>query len=77
MFPDDTNLFCMNKNIKTLLDTANNGMLMTGWKKTNFLLMQEKQIYKQWPCDSIPLRLPILKFNNVEIKKRPQWNFLE
>ena len=47
MFPDDTNLFCMNENIKTLLDTANNGMLMTGSKRTNFLLMQEKQIYKQ------------------------------
>ena len=81
MFADDTNLFLSKIYLKQLI--INFSMLITGSEQTNFLFIQEKYylsfLHKQRLCDSIPLRLDILKFNYVETKKkdRPQLNFLE
>ena len=67
MFVDDINLFYMNKNIKTLLETANNGLQhVNDWFKANKLSINAGKTNLSF-LYSIPLRLTILKLNTAEI----------
>ena len=82
MFADDTNLFCFHKNIKTLFQIINSELkVVTEWflanklslnaKKTNYVLF-----HKVTMCDSLPLQLPAMTFNNFEIKRENSVKFI-
>ena len=82
LFADDTNLFCSNKNLKTLFEIVNNELnLINEWftanklslnvKKTKFILFCKKS-----KIDDLPLRLPKLTINNTEIKRVYDTSFL-
>ena len=75
MFADDTNLLCSGKRIRTLCQTANIELekiaicfqankLSLNEIKTKFTFF-----HKSWDKDNLPLKLPILKINNFEIKR--------
>ena len=75
MFAVDTNLFCSHKNIKTLFQIVNSELkLVTEWflgnklslnvKKTKYALFHKVTMY-----DSLPLQLPAMTLNNIEIKR--------
>ena len=74
MFADDTNLFYTNKNIKALFETVNKELYYVNeWFKAHKLSLnvgQTKYLFfrKQSTRDSIPLRLPTITFNGIEIK---------
>ena len=82
MFADDTNLFYTNNNIKTLFEIANLELQnVNEWFIANKLsLNAEKTKYlffhKQRVIENIPLKLPNLTFNGVEIKRESSIKFL-
>ena len=82
MFVDDTNLFCSEKHIKTLFQTANIELeKITIWFQVNKLSLNESKtkftlFHKSWDKDNSPLKLPILKVNNFEIKRTTSIKFL-
>ena len=75
MFGDDTNLFCSGKHIKTLFQTANIELEKIAiWFQADKLSLNESKtkftlFHKSWDKDNLPLKLPILKINNFEIKR--------
>ena len=82
MFADDTNLSCSNKNIETLFQIVNSELkLVTEWflanklslnaKKTKYVILHQVTIF-----DSLPLQLPAMTFNNIEIKRENSVIFL-
>ena len=82
MFADDTNLSCSNKNIETLFQIVNSELkLVTEWflanklslnaKKTKYVILQKVTMF-----DSLPLQLPAMTFNNIEIKRENSVIFL-
>ena len=63
MFADDTNLFYSHKNIKALFQVVNSELkLVNEW-------------FSMVLCDSVPLQLPIMTFNNIEIKRENSLKF--
>ena len=82
MFADDTNFFYTNKNIKVLFETVNKELrYVNEWFLANKLSLnagKTKYLFFNKPstCDSIPLRLPTITFNNIEIKHESSVKFL-
>ena len=82
MFANDTNLFCSGKHIKTLFQTANIELEKIAiWFQANKLSLNESKtkftlFHKSWDKDNLPLKLPILKINNFEIKRTTSIKFL-
>ena len=82
MFADDTNLFCSNKEIKTLFMKANIELKkISEWFRANKLPLNEDKtnftlFHKSQDRDNLPLRLPVLKINNYEIKRSASIKFL-
>ena len=84
MFADDTNLFCSHKNIKTLFQIVNSELkLVTEWFLANKLSLNAKKkktkyvlFHKVTMCDSLPLQLPAMTLNNIEIKRENSVKFL-
>ena len=82
MFADDTNLFCSGKHIETLFQTANIELeKMAIWFQANKPFLNESKtkftlVNKSWGKDNLPLKLPILKINNFEIKRTTSIKFL-
>ena len=80
MFVDDTN-FCSGKHIKTLFQTANIELEKIAiWFQANKLSLNESKtkctlFHKSWDKDNLPLKLPILKINNFEIKRTTSLKF--
>ena len=63
MFADDTNLFYSHKNIKALFQIVNSELkLVNEW-------------FSMVLRDSVPLQLPIMTFNNIEIKRENSLKF--
>ena len=74
MFADDTNSFCSGKQIKTLFQTANIELEKIAiWFQANKLSLNEN---KTKFTLNLPLKLPILKLNNFEIKRTTSIKFL-
>ena len=74
MFANDKNLFSSGKHIKTLFQTANNELEKIAiWFQANTLSLNKSKkfnlFHKSWVKDNLPLKLPILKINNFEIKR--------
>ena len=75
MFADDTNLFCLGKHIETLFQTANIELEKRAiWFQANKLSLNESKtkftrFHKSWDKNNLPLKFPILKINNFEIKR--------
>ena len=63
MFADDTNLFYLSNDIKTLLLNTKNLELKKISNKTTFTLFHRIQ-----DIDNLPLRLPVLKINDYDTK---------
>ena len=83
MFADDTNLFCSHENIKTLFQIVNSELkFITEWFLANKLSLNAKKkikyvlFHKVAMCDSLPLQLPAMTFNNIEIKRENSVKFL-
>ena len=82
MFADDTNLFCSEKHIKTFFQTANIELEKIAiWFQANKLSLNESKtkftvFHKFWDKDNLPLKLPIQKINNFEIKRNTSIKFL-
>ena len=82
MFADDTNLFCSHKNIKTLFQIVNSELkLVTEWFLANKLSLNAKKtkyvlFHKVTMCHSLPLQLPGMTLNNIEIKRENSGKFL-
>ena len=83
MLADDTNHFCSQKNIKTLFQIVNSELkLVTEWFLANKLSLNAKKktkyvlFHKVTMCDSLPLQLPAMTFNNIEIKRENSVKFL-
>ena len=82
MFADDTNLSCSNKNIETLFQIVNSELkLVTEWFLANKLSLNAKKtkyviLHKVTMFDSLPLQLPAMTFNNIEIKRENSVIFL-
>ena len=68
MFADDTNLFSSHKNIKTLSQIVNSELKLV----TEYVLF-----HKVTMCDSLPLQLPAMILNNIEIKRENSVKFLD
>lgn len=82
LFADDTNLFYTDSNINSMFQTVNQELKnINEWFKANKLSLNiNKTKYtfftKQSNIDNIPLVLPILKINNVTIKRVNTMKFL-
>ena len=81
MFADDTNLFCSNKNIDTLFETVNKELVnINVWFQANKLSLNIKKtkfvLFHKPRQRNIPKDLPILKINNVEVKRENSLKFL-
>ena len=82
MFADDTNFFYTNKNIKVLFETVSKELrYVNEWFLANKLSLNAGKtkylfFHKPSACDSIPLRLPTITFNNIEIKRESSVKFL-
>ena len=82
MFADDTNLFFRGKHIKTLFQTENIELEKIAiWFQANKLSLNEGKakfslFHKSWDKDNLPLKLPILRINNFEIKRTKSIKFL-
>ena len=78
----DTNLFCPGKRTVTLFQTANIELeKIVIWFQANKLSLNESRakftlFRKSWDKDNLPLKLPILKINNFEIKRTTSMKFL-
>ena len=62
MFADDTNLYS-HKNIKILFKIADSELKLVNEAKTKYVLFHKVTMF-----DSLPLLLPTMTFNNIEIK---------
>ena len=75
MFADDTNLFCLGKHIETLFQTANIELEKRAiWFQANKPSLNKSKtkftrFHKSWDKNNLPLKFPILKINNFEIKR--------
>ena len=75
-------LFCSGKHIKTLFQTTNIELEKIAiWFQANKLSLNESKtkftlFHKSWDKDNLPLKLPILKINNFEIKRTTSIKFL-
>ena len=81
MFADDTNLFSSHKNIKTLFQIVNSELkLGNKWFLANKLSLNAKKskvcFISCAMCDYLPLQLPTMAFNNIEIKRENSVKFL-
>lgn len=82
LFADDTNLFYSHKDIKTLFQIVNNELeLISDWFIANKLSLNVKKTKYIFFCknsklDNLPLKLPALKVNNVDVKRVADTNFL-
>ena len=82
MFADDTNIFCSHENIKTLFQIVNSELkLVTEWFLANKLSLNAKKtkyvlFHKVIMCDSLPLQVPAMTLNNIEIKRENSVKFL-
>ena len=82
MFADDTNFFYTNKNIKVLFETVSKELrYVNEWFLANKLSLnagKTKYLFFHKPSarDSIPLRLPTITFNNIELKRESSVKFL-
>ena len=82
MFADDTNLFYSHKNIKSLFETVNNELAnISTWFQSNKLSLNANKtkyifFHKQRESENIPLKLPVLKIDNIEIKREQSLKFL-
>ena len=75
MFAGDTNLFYSNKNIDKLFETVNAELLnINKWFQANKLSLNPNKtkyvlFHKPRKRSRIPLKLPVLKINETEIKR--------
>ena len=82
MFADDTNLFCSSNDIKTLFFNTNLELQkISGWFRANKLSLNEDKttftlFHRIKDRDNLPLRLPILKINDYDIKRSSSIKFL-
>ena len=82
IFANDTNFFSSHKNIKTLFQIVNSELRFASeWLLANKLSLNAKKekrvlFHKASICDSPPLQLPTMTFNNIEIKRRNSVKFL-
>ena len=78
MFADDTNLFCLSDDIKTLLLNTNLELKkISEWFRANKLsLNEDKTTFTIFNRDILPLSLPILKINDFDIKRLSSIKFL-
>ena len=82
MFADDTNIFFVHNDLKTLFTTANNELEnINEWFKANKLYLNVKKtnyilFYSRRKTDNLPLKLPQMHINNNEIKRVTSTKFL-
>ena len=81
IFADDTNLSDSHKNIKTLFQIVNSELkLGNKWFLANKLSLNAKKskvcFISCAMCDYLPLQLPTMAFNNIEIKRENSVKFL-
>ena len=82
LFADDTNWFCSGKHINTLFQTAKIELeKIAVWFQANKLSLNESKtkftlFHKSLDKDNLPLKLPVLKTNNFEIKRTTSIKFL-
>ena len=82
MFADDTNLFCSSNDIKALfLNTNLELKKISEWFRANKLSLNEDKttftlFHRIQDRDNLPLRLPILKINDYDIKRSSSIKFL-
>ena len=82
MFANDTILFCSGKHLKALFQAASIELeKIVIWFQANKLSLNESRakftlFRKSWDKDNLPLKLPILKINNFEIKRTTSMKFL-
>ena len=82
LFADDTNLFYSHTNIRYLFNTVNQELKQINeWFKANKLSLNVKKTKYTLFCkpnkiDDIPLKLPILNINNVDVKRDDNMKFL-
>ena len=82
LFADDTNIFYSDKNINTLFETVNEELThIDEWFKANKLSLNVTKtkftlFCKPTKIDNIPLKLPSLRINNINIKRESAMNFL-
>ena len=75
-------IYSAQENIKTLFQTANIELeKIATWFQANKLSSNESKtkftlFHKSWDKDNLPLKLPILKINNFEIKRTTSIKFL-
>ena len=74
MFTVETNIFFSNSNIKELFENVNKELAnVSNWCVTNKLSINKSKI-TDW--NTIPLKLPDLKFNNIILKRVLELKFL-
>ena len=82
MFADDTNLFYSNKNIASLFEIVNKELAnINMWFQANKLSLNANKtkyvfFHKPRKKGKVPLNLPILKINQMEIKREHSLKFL-
>ena len=83
MFADDTNLFCSSIDTKTLfLNTNLELKKISEWFRASKLSLNEDKttfilFHKFQDKDNLPLRLPVLKINDYDIKRSSSIKFLQ
>ena len=82
LFADDTNIFYSHKNIKTLYNTVNEEFKkIEEWFRSNKLSLNVNKtkytlFFKRTRRDDLPLKLPKLALNNIEINRGNSIKFL-